>query len=338
MAKQATVSFLSDFGLKDEFVGVVKSVIWSLAPSVRIVDITHGIARHDVRAGGLALARASQYLCSGVVLAVVDPGVGGERRGVAVELDDDAATVLVGPDNGLLAPAVAMLGGASRAVALTNPKYQLPAAGDTFHGRDVFGPAAAYLCQGVPLEDLGDAIDIASLLPAVIPVPQKMDDYLMAEVLWVDQFGNAQLNVGPEDLENMGDRFALKIIGGPANDIAESLSPGLGLVGQSRSGNAAAAVKNNNSGSNGETKVKLGHKRSLVASIVSSYSQLNGHEVGLVVDSYGMFSISLCQQSASDELALYEGMSVTLTPFAGDLVEFVPRQAGNGDADPTQNS
>ena len=100
-----TISFLSDYGLSDEFVGVVKSVIRSIAPEVVVVDITHQVAPHDVRAGGLALARSAQYMVPGVVLAVVDPGVGGDRRAVAVEVGD-GASVLVGPDNGLLAPAV----------------------------------------------------------------------------------------------------------------------------------------------------------------------------------------------------------------------------------------
>ena len=109
-----TISFLSDYGLVDEFVGVVHSVVRSLAPEVAVIDVTHQIAPYDVRAGGLALARSAPYLCPGVVLAVVDPGVGTERRGIAVEVGD-GASILIGPDNGLLAPAVAMCGGSTRA-------------------------------------------------------------------------------------------------------------------------------------------------------------------------------------------------------------------------------
>ena len=159
-----TISFLSDYGLDDEFVGVVKSVIRSIAPDVAVIDVTHEMPAHDVRAGGLALARSAQYLCPGVVLAVVDPGVGGAAPSVAVEVGD-GASVLVGPDNGLLAPAVALVGGASRAVELTEADYQLEAPGATFAGRDVFAPAAAHLCRGVDLLDLGPAIDPATLLP-----------------------------------------------------------------------------------------------------------------------------------------------------------------------------
>src|SRR3954447_1392346 len=153
-----TISFLSDYGTDDEFVGVVKSVIRQLAPAVAVIDVTHGIAPHDVRGGALTLARSAQYLAPGVVLAVVDPGVGTERRAVAVEVGD-GISVLIGPDNGLLAPAVAMVGGATRAVELTNPDYQQPAPGPTFDGRDVFAPAAAHLCNGVPLSEFGPEID-----------------------------------------------------------------------------------------------------------------------------------------------------------------------------------
>jgi len=137
-----TITFLSDYGTGDEFVGVVHSVIRSIAPEVRVIDLTHEIPPYDVRAGSLTLGRAAQYLCPGVVLAVVDPGVGTSRRGIAVEVGG-GQSYLVGPDNGLLASAVAMSGGATAAIELTNPTYQLPAPGATFAGRDIFAPAAA---------------------------------------------------------------------------------------------------------------------------------------------------------------------------------------------------
>ena len=200
-----TISFLSDYGHDDEFVGVVHSVVASIAPHVRVVDVTHGIAPCNVRAGGLALARAAQYLMPGVVLAVVDPGVGTDRRPVAVEVGD-GASVLVGPDNGLLAPAVALVGGASRAVELANPDLRLdtqPELGPTFDGRDVFAPAAAHLCCGVPLGTLGPAIDPATLTPGMLPVSHRDGDDLVAEVLWVDRFGNCQLNVDPAEVDEL---------------------------------------------------------------------------------------------------------------------------------------
>lgn len=194
-----TISFLSDYGMADEFVGVVKSVIRGIAPGAVVLDVSHDIAAHDVRSGGLALARAAQYLCPGVVLAVIDPGVGTARRAIAVEVGD-GESVLIGPDNGLLAPAVAMVGGATRAVELTNESYHLPAPGPTFAGRDVFAPAAAYLCLGVDLTELGREIDVMSLRPGIMPLSRNEDGQLHAEVLWVDRFGNLQLNLGPEDV------------------------------------------------------------------------------------------------------------------------------------------
>jgi S-adenosylmethionine hydrolase len=205
-----TISFLSDYGHADEFVGVVHSVIRQLCPEVRVIDITHGIAPFDVRAGGLALARAAQYLTPGVVMAVVDPGVGTARRPVAIEVRDGAA-VLVGPDNGLLAPAVQMVGGATRAVWLNDPEHHLDAPGPLFDGRDVFAPVAARLCQGVPLAELGEEIDTASLLPGVFPLSELDGDRLEAEVLWVDRYGNAQLNVAPDELDALGDVFEVRL-------------------------------------------------------------------------------------------------------------------------------
>ncbi len=206
-----TVSFLSDYGLDDEFVGVVKAVIRSIAPHVTVLDITHNIPPHDIRAGALALARSIQYLPSGVVLAVVDPGVGGARRALAVEVGEEDPAVLVGPDNGLLASAVALAGGARRAVSLTNTDWHLDAPGPTFAGRDIFAPVAAHICLGVDLAELGEVADPYSLLPGVVPLAREEEGTVVGEVLWVDRFGNAQLNVGPDDVEAMGDRLLVKV-------------------------------------------------------------------------------------------------------------------------------
>jgi S-adenosylmethionine hydrolase len=207
-----TISFLSDYGTRDEFAGVVRSVIRQLAPTVAVVDLTHHIPAHDVRAGGLALARSVQYLAPGVVLAVVDPGVGTARRAIAVEVGD-GASVLVGPDNGLLAPAVSMVGGATRAVELANPDYQLPAPGPTFAGRDVFGPAAAHLCNGVDLIELGPELDVHGLMPGMIPITRVEEGAVVAEVLWTDAYGNLQLNVDPAEIDAFGERIELRFDG-----------------------------------------------------------------------------------------------------------------------------
>ncbi len=139
------ISFLSDFGLQDEFVGVVHGVIARLSPDAQVIDVTHGISPGDVRGGALALTRAIQYLPQGVVLAVVDPGVGTARKALAL---DTEAGFFVGPDNGLLSPAVALVGGASAIHSIENPDVIIPAPGVTFQGRDVFGPAAALLSSG----------------------------------------------------------------------------------------------------------------------------------------------------------------------------------------------
>jgi S-adenosylmethionine hydrolase len=234
MARYDTITFLSDYGRTDEFVGVVHSVIRSIAPEVAVVDLTHDIAPYDVRGGGLALARATPYLCPGVVVAVVDPQVGTSRRPIAVEVGD-GASVLVGPDNGVLAPAVALCGGASRAVQLANPEYQLPSDAVTFDGRDVFAPAAAHLCVGVDLAELGPSIDPISLFPAMVPLPREEEGRLHAEVLWVDRYGNAQLNVDPEELTPFADDVRLVMVDGARSarrvPAFADLEPGeLGLV------------------------------------------------------------------------------------------------------------
>ncbi|MFM8264532.1 MAG: S-adenosyl-l-methionine hydroxide adenosyltransferase family protein [Acidimicrobiia bacterium] len=203
-----TVSFLSDYGLRDEFVGIVKGVIADIAPHVRVIDLTHEVPPFDVRAGSLALARCISYVPSGVVLAVVDPGVGTARRGIAVSVGDGRG-VLIGPDNGLLSMGTALAGGADAAVVLNNPKYQLEAPGVTFAGRDVFAPAAAHLCNGVALGELGDAIDPNLLLPGVVPLPRTEGDTVVAEVTWVDRYGNCQLNVGPDEVASLGSTISV---------------------------------------------------------------------------------------------------------------------------------
>jgi S-adenosyl-L-methionine hydrolase (adenosine-forming) len=197
------VSFLSDYGHADEFVGVCKSVMLSLVPDLEIIDITHDLPPHDVRAGALTLVRAAQYLPDGgIVLAVVDPGVGTDRRLVAVEVEHG---ILLGPDNGLLAPAVAILGGAQRVVSLTSTEHQLPAPGPTFAGRDILAPAAAHLAAGIDLSDLGDEVDPAGLVPGLVSLPQHDEGgAIRGEVWWVDRFGNCQLNVDPDELRAHG--------------------------------------------------------------------------------------------------------------------------------------
>ncbi len=197
------ISFLSDFGLTDEFVGVVHGVVARIEPGLRVIDVTHGVERGNVRAGALALLRAVQYLPEGVALVVVDPGVGTGRRPIAAET---AWGHFVGPDNGVLAPAVAMMGGASSIVALEDERFRVPSLGGaTFDGRDVFAPAAAVLAAGqAAITDLGPVLGNESLTPLLLPLVEPEGEGIRGEVWWLDQFGNCQTNVSPEDLSGLG--------------------------------------------------------------------------------------------------------------------------------------
>lgn len=196
------ISFLSDFGHHDEFVGVVHGVLAKLAPDSRVVDVGHGIPRGNVKAAALALTRAVQYLPEGVCLAVVDPGVGTDRRAIA------AATpwgTFVGPDNGLLSPAVAMVGGAGKIVSIENPEAMIPSPGETFHGRDVFAPAAALIASGeAAIDDLGPEVSGEQMVPLLLPLTEKEGSVVSGEAWWVDTYGNVQTNVAPEDLAALG--------------------------------------------------------------------------------------------------------------------------------------
>lgn len=204
------ISFLSDFGHGDEFVGVVHGVIATLAPDSKVIDVSHSVPRGDVRAGALALTRSVQYLPRGVVLAVVDPGVGTDRRALAAETEWG---YFVGPDNGLLSPAVAMVGGAHRIVSIENEEARIPSVGETFHGRDVFGPAAALLASGeASLSELGPEVSSDGVSPLLLPLAEAENGTVKGEAWWVDHFGNVQTNIGPDDLAEVGIRPGLSLI------------------------------------------------------------------------------------------------------------------------------
>ena len=224
------ISFLSDFGHADEFVGVVHGVIARIAPASRVIDVTHGIGRGDIRGGALALLRAVQYLPQGVVLAVVDPGVGTERRAIAAAT---TAGFFVGPDNGLLAPAVAMVGGATEVVSIEAEGFILPSAGGaTFDGRDRFAPAAAALAAGEARPaDLGPALAPDALTPLLLPLVEVAPEGLRGETLWVDHYGNVQTNISPDDLAAAGARpGATLILGVGAAEYELPWEPAYGSV------------------------------------------------------------------------------------------------------------
>jgi hypothetical protein len=191
------VTFLSDYGYEDEFAGICRAVIARLAPEVRVVDLTHGIPAGDVRRGALALEAGVAQVGAAVHLAVIDPGVGSERRGVALRAGDG---FLVGPDNGLLALAWTRLGAVDEAVDVSATSLRLEPVAPTFHGRDVFAPVAAHLAAGRPLAGAGDAIDPGSLVELDLPEPRRDGNALVAHVLYADRFGNLVLDAGTDDL------------------------------------------------------------------------------------------------------------------------------------------
>jgi S-adenosylmethionine hydrolase len=194
--------FLTDFGLMDDFVGTCHGVIKRIAPDAEIIDVTHGISPQSVLEGALVLANTVRFMPEGIHLAVVDPGVGSDRRGLALE--DQSGRLYVGPDNGLLIPAAERCGGIVAARELVNPKYWLEPVSRTFHGRDVFAPVAAHLASGVPLEELGGPLGPAELVRLEVPEPSVGLSSIRARALAVDRFGNIQLNLDRTHLERAG--------------------------------------------------------------------------------------------------------------------------------------
>jgi S-adenosylmethionine hydrolase len=198
----AVVTFLSDYGEGSEFPGICRGVIARICPDARLVDITHGIARHDVRQGALVLRNALPYMPPGVHLAVVDPQVGTERRAVAVRCAD--GRLLVGPDNGLLSLASAEAGGAVEAADISRSKHRLEPVSATFHGRDVFAPVAAALASGEALAEAGDPLDVEELATLELPRPRREGDTIVAHALLLDGYGNVTLDLQHADLAGSG--------------------------------------------------------------------------------------------------------------------------------------
>jgi S-adenosylmethionine hydrolase len=195
------LTFLTDYGLEDAFVAVCHGVAAQIAPDTRVIDISHLIPPGDIRRGAAVLAQAVPYLPAAVHVAVVDPGVGTRRRAIAAEA---GGSVFVGPDNGLLTWAIAAAGGADRAVELSNQALWRDPVTATFHGRDIFMPAAAWLATGVPLERAGDPLAVADLVPLPAPAFQVTGHAARAEVVTVDRFGNAQLSLPGDDAAPAG--------------------------------------------------------------------------------------------------------------------------------------
>jgi S-adenosylmethionine hydrolase len=201
----AVVTFLSDYGLGDDFVGVCHGVIARIAPGVRVIDITHGVARHDVRDGAIVLRRALEFMPPGVHLAVVDPGVGSERRAVALRCADEAR-LLVGPDNGLLWLAAERFGGVAEAVDIGASALRLRPVSATFGGRDVFAPVAAHLAAGTAtLAGAGTSLDPAQLVALALPrAHATRGGGLLAHALLADGYGNVMLDARDDDVARSG--------------------------------------------------------------------------------------------------------------------------------------
>jgi S-adenosylmethionine hydrolase len=191
-----TITFLTDFGLQDDFVGTCHGVIKRIAPGAQVIDITHGIPPQQILQGAITLANTLPYMPEGVHLAVVDPTVGTERRAVAVRSGD--GRLHVGPDNGLLLLAADRLGGIDAAWELANERYMLTPVSRTFQGRDVFSPAAAHLAAGVEPAELGPSIAAEDLVRLDVPEPEVRQSMLRGTILAIDRFGNLQLNLTGE--------------------------------------------------------------------------------------------------------------------------------------------
>lgn len=204
------IAFLTDYGLADGFVGVCRGVIYTIAPDSVVIDLTHQVPRQNVLQGAVILSRAVAFMpTDAVYLAVVDPGVGSERRSVALEASSGA--LLVGPDNGVLSMAWEQLGGVRRAFAIEADDVVLHPVSKTFHGRDVFAPAAAHLAAGMPIERLGPELAGDELISTGLPGAMVVSGVVGARVVGVDGFGNVQLNITPADLEAAGLRETVAI-------------------------------------------------------------------------------------------------------------------------------
>jgi len=263
-------------------------VLRARLPEVPIVDLTHEVRAQDVRAGSLALKRAAPYLAPGVVVAVVDPGVGTARRSVAVHAGG-ADLFFVGPDNGLMLPALDELGGPALAVQLENTAYQLPSPGPTFAGRDIFAPAAAFLAGGGEIEALGQQLDPGTLVRLSPLVCHESDGALEAEVAWVDHFGNVQLAAGPHAL--------------PAGPDALP-------VGTGPQAHAVLMVRLRR-----RTQAHVDGANSWTARLVHTYGELAPGELGLLVDSYGYLALSLNGAGAAERLGVREQDVLVLEPI-----------------------
>jgi S-adenosyl-L-methionine hydrolase (adenosine-forming) len=244
------VSLLTDFGSRDVSAAICRAVVLGICPAAEVLDLTHEVRKFAIRDGALALWSAVPYLPIGIHVAVIDPGVGTERRPIAIRVG--RGDVLIGPDNGLLVPAGQRLGGIGEVRELANPAYRLPIVTATFHGRDIFSPAAAHLALGAAFDTLGPVVERASLVPSPLPPARPVDGGLATEVVYVDTFGNLKLSALVADVratigDPVGRRFELRIDDGRSLDLPWArtfgeLGAGDGLLYEDAYGRACIAV------------------------------------------------------------------------------------------------
>jgi S-adenosylmethionine hydrolase len=229
-----TITFLSDYGLSDEFVGVVHGVIAGICPEARVIDLGHGIPRQNVQAGALVLERSLPYTPAGVHLAVVDPEVGARRRAVALRTAEDDR----------------LLVGVLEAVEISTSPWRLEPVSATFHGRDVFAPVAARLAGGAPLASAGEPLEPGELVALERSEPRREEDALVAHVVASDTFGNATLDAAGDDLTasglRLGDAIAARAGGRRVRGVVartfSDVAPGSLIVYEDAGGSVAVAV------------------------------------------------------------------------------------------------
>ncbi|UQU66322.1 SAM-dependent chlorinase/fluorinase [Couchioplanes caeruleus] len=239
MGAYGWISLTTDYGTFDGFVAACHGVIARFAPDVRVIDVTHHVPPADVARGAAVLAQTAPHLPPSVHVAVVDPGVGTDRRGIAVGTPNG---ILVGPDNGLLVWAAEALGGLETVVELANEEWFLGDVSRTFHGRDIFSPVAARLALGAPLSEAGPAVDPATVVRLADPVVAVGDGWLEAEVVTVDRFGNVQLAAGGSMLSGLGPELLVGNVKARRAQTFGDAGPGELIVYEDSAGRVAVAV------------------------------------------------------------------------------------------------
>ena len=276
------VTLLTDYGHDDEFIGVCHGVIAKIAPEARIIDVAHGIPRHDVQRGAIVLRNALPYMPQGIHVAIVDPQVGTARRALAIRCFD--GTLMVGPDNGVLSLAWQRAGGVELAVDISRSPHRLEPASSTFHGRDLFAPVAAHLAIGAEIADAGEPLDPDALVTIELPQPQVLaDGTLVAHVVTVDGYGNVTLDVSHDDLAGTG-----LMLGG------------------------VAEVEVDDTGSGGAA-VKLGGGR-VAAPFVMAFADVEPGETVVYEDASRTLALAVNRGDAAVELGLEPGDEVRLRP------------------------